>query len=347
MGKVKPRAVLALALAIMLLLAGCQQPVTDPQPPEPPESYEPIAAPAQPEPVPPAPEPPPPTPEPLPEQVVEPQQLARIWEPWETQEMEWPKLFATLVGRLADEEFLADLDAGGRETDISWVLTYPLWFSIMDLNFDGQPELLIGTQFINSSGEFFVFTLDAAEQFLQSGSVSAFFDSLELMVLGEEPLRFFQNAETDTIIFSTLMYGFGGAVVRMIYYTDANTLEGHSTIRCSGSLLYPEHIHSLSCAEHGLVKELPGAAFSRELSLVDRDWLPDWPCDIDFGRNSSDPSVVTLVNMVLEGFTELPRPQRFDFPGRFSQRREYRFGANVDDVQNVQDWIFEVAALWE
>ena len=276
----------------------------------------------------------------------EPPPSLGVLEPWETQAMEWPELFATVVGRLADEAFLTDLD-DDPEAMMSWMFTNPLWFTIMDMNFNGEPQLLIGASFINSHG-FYVFSINDAEQFLQSDSFTAYLATYQLRLFGEEPLRFFKNDETDTIIFSQLMYSFGGAVVRTIFYTDANTLERHGSIQCSGSLLYPEHEHSLRCANHELVKTLPGAAFPREMSFSDMDWLQDWPCDIDLGRNSSDPSVVTLVNMVLEGFTELPRPQQFRFPERFGWiDRDYRpFGANSDDVQNVQNWIFEVAAQW-
>ena len=215
--------------------------------------------------------------------------------------------------------------------------------AIMDMNFDGQPELLLGTHFINSSG-FYVFTIDDIERFLQLDSVSASFSTVDLIAIGEEPLRFFQNDSTDRIIFSSLSFTFGGGVIRSIIYTDAVTLERYRRIECCGDGR-SEHEHILWGFNDGLIERLPGLVIT-DAVFEDNGFLWDWqywPCDIDLGLNSSDPSVVTLVNMVLEVFTELPAPQRFRFPGEIGM--DGRFG--IDDVQNVQDWIFEVAALWE
>ena len=293
-----------------------------------------------------------------PGEVEEPREAARVWTIEETQAMEWPELFATLVGRLADEAFRAELDRG-RGTEFSFMLTYPPSFAIMDINFDGEQQLLVSVGSpSNNYSMFYVFTIDAAKRFLQADSVNAYrVAERESLVLGEEPLRFFRNDSTGMIIFSSLQFVSGGGTSRIIHYTDANTFELYRSISCSYSdgkhkhILWdawasdPSQIETLT----GFVK--PDAVF--DASFFGYFWdARYWPCDIDFGRNSQDPSVVTLVNMALEGFTEIPAPQGFRFPGEFERiwLRDgdgHVFGANADDVQNVQNWIFEVAQNWE
>ena len=76
-----------------------------------------------------------------------------------------------------------------------------------------------------------------------------------------------------------------------------------------------------------------------------------WPCPIDCGRNSTDSTIVHLVNLALEGFAEIPAPEFFLYTRKFSVwDHELRVSLphfGIDDVQSIQDWIFEVAALWQ
>ena len=337
MNKAKLRSIQAFVLAIMLLLAGCQQPVADPQPPE---LEEPITAPAQP--VPPAPEPQPTASEPPPEQVVEPPDPIRVWTTEETQAMEWPELFAALIHRFGEESIRDPHFFWDR-----WTVDSP-WFALMDLNGDGQPELMFGSPSVNTTGIFYAVSAVEAEQFLLTETED--WERLRL-IMGERPLRFFANESTSERMFSTVAIIVGGGFAYSIFYTDAQTLEWRWRIFCFND--GPEtssHAHRLDeWSENGWI-------LHTTLEALPLDWREWWethgnesgiaavrPCDLFYGRNSSDPSTVALVNVALEGFTEVPAPAMHRFPGEFS----WDDLSGADDVQIFQDWIFEVAAQWE
>ena len=339
MSRIRLRSILVFALAVALLLASCRQAVADPQEPEPPELYETITAPAQQEPV---------LPEPEdgttdePEEAEEPHEPVHIWEPWETQDMEWPELFAALIHRFGEETI--------RDPHFFWEWWWvdSPWFALMDLSGDGQLELLFGSPSINISGMFYAVSAAEAEQFLLTETEDW---NWPRMVSGEHPLRFFINESTGERIFSTVASTAGGGFADNIFYTEAQTGERRWRIVCFnyGRHTVSSHVHRLDeWGEDGWTERTV-------LEALPLDWQEWWeargnesgvaevrPCDLFYGRNSSDPSTVALVNIVLEGFTEIPAPAMHRF-GEFN----WDDLSSADDVQALQDWIFEVAALWQ
>ena len=331
--RMKSHSIPAFALAIMLLFAGCRQTVVEPQMSEPPEPYEPATVLTQTEPNMPAsennaseivalePE--------KVQEAVDPREPAWGWEPWDTQDMEWPELFAAIVE--LNRDFW------------SWWDIEPTWFALMDFNGDGQPEFLFGSEAKNITGVFIVLSADFAEQFLQLGTNAFMHHPYELRVWGERPLRFFVDENSGEQIFSSVA-ATGPIFTRFILYTDVQTLRPRWEISCSVNA-NGEHIHELRvlCEDEWRWTTLE----TLESPLLDlTQWLAGdlvWPCDIWYGRGSADYTVVTLVNIVLSGFTEMPTPTLHKFPGEFDW--ENPFGA--EHVKSVQDWIFEVAALLE
>ena len=337
MSKTRLRSILVFALAIMLLLASCQQAVTDPQEPESLELNETIAAPAQPEPE----ELEPAT---MPtqieqpatqtdDQLEEPREPVRIWEPWETQDMEWPELFAAMVERFGEEE---------RNRDFfydQWGGT-PTWFALMDIDGDGQPEFLFGSPAKNITGIFVVFSASDAEQFLLT-EIEDWWDRPHI-IFGDRPLRFFVDENSGEQMFSAVASR-GPIYTRSIFYTDVQTLNMRWAVSCSVNEIDGKHRHGLSvwCADEQRWTTLETLE-SSPLDVPQWSGGADWPCDIWHGRGSADYTVVTLVNMALEGFTDIPTPAIHEFPGEFGW--DNPFGA--EQVESMQDWIFKVAEQW-
>ena len=355
MSKTKLCIVLIFALAAMLLFVGCGQPAVEPQEPDADIVHWPHHIPrvegTQPEPEPEPesePEPTPPAPEPPPVQVVEPPEPMRIWTAEETQEMEWPELFAAVVERLANEQFRR---THGRDLQ-SATLSSVRWFAIMDINMDGAPDLLVGTEGWHSSGWFNVYTIEGAREFLHSATAAEFVYSDEFrMVETERPLRFFARDGGDDIIFSSLSsFAQNTFRERRIVYTNAITLAFYRAVSCTHDrgMDSSVHTHALTVLDNDGRRHVAETTPMPPLlpyfdAYVRENDLRQWPCPIDFGRNSTDPTIVRLVDRALEGFTEIPVTMH-EFPRRFSWP-DALFTA--DDVPDVQAWIFEVAALWE
>ena len=106
-------------------------------------------------------------------------------------------------------------------------------FSLMDINFDGEPELLLHIWSINGFAGFTVFSKDTSLDFINIVCGTAAIDFIyQNFVEGSAPMRFYQNNDTGEVIFSTRSVGLGGAEVHWLTYTNNRTFDVHRRIIC-------------------------------------------------------------------------------------------------------------------
>jgi len=156
---------------------------------------------------------------------------------------------------------------------------------------------------------------------------------------GLHPMRIYNNANTGELLFSSFNRIAGGGYGFTITYTNAHTLEAHRQIVCffeGGNW----HTHRF----------LEGQLRSQEDVIAVRLDNPPYlsvdidPCGVELGHNSHEPTIANFAQQTLEGFAEVPVPQRhelypsfIDWPISTDQRHTLR---------NIQDWIFEIAARY-
>jgi len=247
------------------------------------------------------------------------QQLQPVIEPEPEQEPEpispenWPAHFAALV------------EGMGEELD-EWSCISG--FHLMDITHDGVPELIVEVSLHMGAGPFlFVLRWDTSAEEASLLQQNPTWSGL--------PLRFFQNDQTGEIIYSSLASDHS---LRGIIYRFTETLDTFRVVTCNGA-----NNHALGGVVDG------GTEWEAIEEFVVTPDLMDWvgcDCGIQYGRNSPDPTIVYLVNLALEGFTEIPASTRYTFEGlEFSDMHgHYLFTA--DQVGAVQEWIFEVAENW-
>jgi len=227
-------------------------------------------------------------------------------------------------------------------------------FSLMDINLDGEPALLLHIWSINGFAGFTVFSKDTSLEFINIASGAAAIDFIyQNFVEGSGPMRFYQNDDTGEVIFSTRNVGFGGAEVHWLTYTNNRTFDVHRRIVCwqSGGRLdqhglwYASEWHQARENAAPPIAEFIFDDYTHDVSDARMDewseelgvyWLDQFGlCGVGLERDSHSPSIVQLVNMALEGFTEITVPERHEFHGT---HRHFFF----DYVEEIQDWLFSV-----
>jgi hypothetical protein len=227
----------------------------------------------------------------------------------------WPAHFAALV----------------EEIRVSRRLSVIVGFHLMDITFDGIPELLVELRFSMGAGpDLVALTWDSTLE-------EAIGPSNEHIVLSGIPLRFFRNNDTGEIIYSSLYQGQG---LWRIAYNFSEKLVPFRRIICGGA-----NNHSL--------RELTDAGWETiEEYIVSPEALANLmmcDCDIQYGRNSQDPTIVHLVNLALEGFTEIPAPPIYTFEGLgdIDWGQLYSSPPWHQYMEEIQNWIFDVAESWD
>jgi len=202
-------------------------------------------------------------------------------------------------------------------------------FSLMDIDFDGYPELIV-SMFSSPNGfpTFVIFDKGAAIEFI---AIADDFEASTFiwtnLINGIYPARFYQHGDTGDIIFSSHSVGWGGGIGYSVFYINKRTFQTHRVVRCSRIYWDNSHSHSLSDSSMSFIKEI-------HVDPKDREDDYD-QCGVWLEGDSHEPTIAALVNMALEGFTEIPAPHRYDFDGDY----EWFF---KDYTQDIQDWIFRV-----
>jgi len=272
----------------------------------------------------------PPVMETQPDEPEEPQQAAPaeriadrpVYQPPETPPETLAEAFAAVVYRLS---FL-----DGDEYD-----PFPRHsFSLMDIDLDGELELIVHMAgFPNGFPDFVVFNKDLALEFiyLPNEHYEVFTFLSHNSVSGVRPMRFYRNDDTGDVVFSSLSAGFGGGIIYWVTYINNRTFEVHRVVECS-SAGEEHHFHRL----------WDGDRWQGDRALIAKhDVGPaEWgtysdECGIGLEGNSHQPTIVELVNMALEGFTEIPAPERHVFDGDY----EHFFS---DYAEEIMDWIHSV-----
>jgi len=200
-------------------------------------------------------------------------------------------------------------------------------FSLMDISFDGELRLLVHLDMMKNGFPYFlVFDRDAAMEFiyLPDNEVDSFifgwpnndfsFTPLN-RIDGLYPMRFYQNDNTGEVMFSSYSFGGGGGVSNWVTYTNNRTFEAYRVVECI-SAGWVRHVHLLRDASPLQTIMLEDGTITIEsIALFDigpEQW--HWEegfelCHIELEGDSPTPTIVQLVNMALEGFTEIPAPE--------------------------------------
>ena len=193
----------------------------------------------------------------------------------------------------------------------------------MDVTLDGTPKLLVEFALPMGIGpHLFVFSWDSVLEAVGTSEI----------VLAGPPLRFFRSDDSGEIIHSSLLSSYG---TWSIYYRFSEDFSLFAVVRCTGA------------NNHSLVKptEDGGEIIEEFIVTPNLTDLVGCDCDIQYGRNATDPTIVHLVNMALEGFTEIPAPPLFTFSDLGRQVNGSTF-FTPEDVEAIQAWIFKVAESW-
>ncbi|MCL2580656.1 MAG: hypothetical protein FWE32_11635 [Oscillospiraceae bacterium] len=219
----------------------------------------------------------------------------------------WSAHFAALVEQLAKDE-------GARFWGIRGI-------HLFDMTGDGVPNLLVEVGLEMGAGPFlFVAGWDEVWETF----------TMDDLAFSGFPLRFFESDQTGRVIYSSLVFDHFS---RGIIYRDTKSAAPFRAVFCSGAV------------DHHILREWTGTDWEtiEEFETTQEYQDPNGcGCDIQFGRSSSHPTIVHLVNLALEGFAEIPAPPVYSFDGLgdvptfFIQ--EY--------APEVQAWIFEVAENW-
>ena len=247
----------------------------------------------------------------------------------------WPTTYAQAVERLvflSNNEWFRPSEPSGHVVD----------FSLMDVDLDGVPELIVHLSGFNSAGSFLVLNEYRAMQLLAASYTDAFEITRRYQVDGLHPMRIYQNASTGELLFSSLNHIAGGGVGHTITYTNAHTLEAQGWIFC---FFEGPGWHTHRFAESRLR--------SREDLIADItvDDPPDWseefifadPCGVELGHNSHEPTIADFAHQALEGFAEVSTPQRHELYPPFT---DWVMGNRCHTLRDVQNWFFEIAARY-
>ena len=218
----------------------------------------------------------------------------------------WPAHFTALVEAMGEHEFFS----------------FATSFNIMDVTLDDTPKLLVEFRLPMGVGpHLLVLSWDSPLEAIRNPQT----------ILSGLPLRFFRSDNTGEIIHSSLVSSYG---LWSIYYRFSEDFTIFRVVRCLGannhSLLKPSEAYGSEVVEEFIAT--PGL---QDLVLCG--------CDIYLGRNATDPTIVHLVNLALEGFTEIPAPPIYTFEGLASDDRVF---FSPEHVETIQAWIFEVAESW-
>ena len=237
-------------------------------------------------------------------------------------------------------------------------------FSIMDIDLDGEPELLVHRWGINGFSSITPFNMALAQEFIFLTEDDVFDGGGFLMrhsVRGAYPMRFYQNDATGQVIFSTHSVVVGGGAARWVTYANNRTFETHRIVMCftpdDGS-----HRHELWYGSDWWNwwrddAELPITEFDGDEERDQAAW-EEWVwaqtgditfgfCGIQHERGSPSPTLVQLIDMALVGFTEIPAPERHVLEGTDNGRLSVGVHGTYmrfffDYVGEIQDWIHSI-----
>ena len=230
----------------------------------------------------------------------------------------WPAHFAALV-----EAMGADLD----ERDWGSIFVHINSFHLMDVTLDGTPKLLVEFGLPMAVGpNLLVLSWDSPFETIGAPIIP------EISLSGL-PLRFFRNDDTGQTIYSSLIFSYGRW---SIIYRFSDDFTAFRIVRCEGA---NNHLLQKPCETYTWETIEEFIATPNLTDLVGCD------CDIQYGRNATDPTIVHLVNMALEGFTEIPAPSIYTFGDLGRQVNGSTF-FTPEDVEAIQAWIFKVAENW-
>ena len=239
----------------------------------------------------------------------------------------WPAYFAALVevmgwqfaGRWETRTNRQDV-TGFRLLDTAMIAG----FNLIDVNMDGVPELWVSISPGMGAGPWY---LVLSWDFSPAKIGDLTFE--EDVIYTGEPLRFFRNDDTGRVIFSSLV---GNHAAQSIIYHFADDLTAFRIVTC----LFGHHT-------------LQGRTDSG-WEMIEQTGTSDTEafcgCEIWRGRYSPDPTIVRMINLVLEGFTEIPAPPIYTFDDFEYVWSIYETILFNDQIAEIQAWIFEVAESW-
>ena len=245
----------------------------------------------------------------------------------------WPAHFAALVEEMANNH-------NGIIMNQDIII---MSFHLMDITLNGVPELLVHVATEAPWGPAHIalgwdFPVSRIEGLMRSDAAYS-----------GVPLRFFQSEDTEDVIYSSMIFDH---LSRGIAYRFVNGLTPYKVVWCNGYGLHslfdwidfdgPVWTGGLIRADWNLIEEVDiGFEYN-----PDPNSPPFCNCGVWYGRNSPDPTIVHLVNLALEGFTEISAPPiyTFDDLGWMEEIRELI--TVTERVKEIQQWIFEVAQTW-
>ncbi|MCL2588745.1 MAG: hypothetical protein FWD84_04970, partial [Oscillospiraceae bacterium] len=137
----------------------------------------------------------------------------------------WPTTYAQAVERLvflSNNEWFRPPEPSGHVIN----------FSLMDVDLDGVPELIVHLSGFNHTGSFLVLNEYRATLLLDASYTEAFEITRRYQVDGLHPMRIYQNASTGELLFSSHDQVAGGGFGHTITYTNVHTLEAQGWILC-------------------------------------------------------------------------------------------------------------------
>ena len=240
----------------------------------------------------------------------------------------WPEHFAALVEELANHRSYVNYIPNLNQLAMS--------LHLMDITLDGVPNLLIivateagwGPTLMAFSWDF------PATEIAGLSPREAAFSGI--------PLRLFRNDNTGEIIYSSLI---GDHFFQGIAYNFSDGLLPYRVVGCQFGVHTLHDSTGVDRAARHLWRLIEEIDTGYEYNPYGP---PECDCGIRYGRNSLDPTIVHLVNRALEGFTEIPAPPTYTFGVSFGWDDETQAVITLADrVDEIQQWIFEVAESWD